>query len=122
MKHQYWNHFFLFYNIMTKEEQIQEIMECFDFERVRMVMELPIHPDYDDEGNVTTRNPWKVMISRGFVVPTTTELMIMAKKMLKEVADKDENWAIHSGPFLVRNRSNHLSLIFACESWECEYD
>lgn len=105
---------------MDKLQQIEEIMECFDFEAVRLVMLCPYKPEYDDDGNVISRHSWKMLLSGNrFDTPTVAELRDIAFKYLMRASHfpDEEYHYVASGPFKASNRYGTLELEFVYNNW-----
>ena len=89
---------------MTYEEQIEEIMDYFDFGRVAKTMEVL---------------NWRWASSDG--VPNEGELRRTARQLLRAVAKEGPDSHTGTGGFYARNdKWNCLSLDFVVSGWRCE--
>lgn len=99
---------------MTKEEQINNIMDCFDFDKVHKAM---------------VALDWKWGMHGGFHIPAQRELRKRAREILRETFDKLEeaedsrSFTIETGGFEARatsydNEDIKLELRFSVSTWE----
>lgn len=90
------------------QDQIDEIMEWFDFERVHKAM-------------VALDWRWNYWIKHGNShIPSLEEIKAFAQRQLKLVSKPTETEYnhIHSGGFRASNKDGVLSLEFIVDSWE----
>jgi hypothetical protein len=88
------------------EEQIEEIMDEFDFEQVHKVMKFLDWrwlEDVNSEGGV----------------PSISDLRKSSRKLLKEASGM-KNVKISTGGFLAENNGNYLTLRFVLSEWYVE--
>lgn len=113
----------------TLEEQVQEIMRCFDFEHVHMMMEWQYsRVEYDDDGNHIEYHQWKMYNpDDGFcMVPTVNELKKDAERLLNSVVrfakanPRSRFYMTATGPFKVTYRYGIIELECIFESWSCD--
>ena len=104
----------------TKEQLVQEVLENFDFDKVKKTMQFLDWKWIDLEG--------------GFQVPSTAKLVLAAKKYLELAYDglckadyKDTEYFVACGGFVARARRYHdafnapdilLTMNFNLASWE----
>ena len=105
-------------------EQIDEILECFDFVTVAHIMQFPLFPEYGDFGEIVDRHPWSMFLKGKFGVPTVSELMHFAEDLLLQVSKRSEEEAsyVHCGCFKATNWYGRLALEFVVKEWTCEED
>lgn len=92
----------------TLDEQIDEIMESFNFGEMRGVMEF-LGWKWPGVDEVT---------GAGLFLPTVEDLRILAERLLREVAGKREDNSLRTCGFAVTKRHGLLSLYFVAEYWE----
>lgn len=89
---------------MTHEEQIEEIMDYFDFNKVHRAMTALDWAWYDCGG-----------------VPTEAHLRKEARKLLREVSRKEPGYAIGTGGFYAKHTEwRKLKLEFHVANWEVD--
>lgn len=86
------------------DDQIDSIMDCFDFAGVHKAM---------DALN------WYWVTTNG-QVPEELELRIHARQMLKEATRTDKDWYCSCGGFTVEKKGELLRLLFVIDEWESE--
>lgn len=86
------------------DKSVEEIIEQFDFEKVRKAMVALNWCWYGDT------NP-----------PSIGELVLSAQKLLNEVLEEDL-CALSTGGFLAENRNGLLSLLFVLEEWDVDME
>ena len=112
-------------DLPSLNEQLNEIMENFDFNKVVTFMEWnKSYRVYDDYGNCIKEEQWKLSNKRGYVVPTESELRSLAKSLLEEVIklyksnDPDNQFIwVGTGPFKVVCRFGILELMCVIAYW-----
>lgn len=123
------NNTLVFNDTPPLEKQFQEIMECFDFRHVHMLMEWDkARVEYDDDGNHIEYHQWKMFNSEdGFcTVPTVDELKKDAERLLKEVirlAKANPRCKFHmigTGPFKAYYRYGIIELDCVFTDWSCD--
>lgn len=109
------------------EQQFQEIMECFDFSHVHMMMEWGYsRAEYDDDGNHLDYHQWKTYNGGSYAVPTVPELKKDAGRLLKEVIrlakanPRCKFLMVGTGPFKASYRYGIIELECVFESWSCD--
>lgn len=110
------------------QEQLEEIMQYFDFEHVLQMMHWGMaRVDYDDYGNHIDYHKWKMLLEDGrFDVPSLKDLRNDAEKLLKEVIDfakKNPKSKFHTtgtGPFRATYRYGIIELDCIFENWSCD--
>lgn len=90
------------------DEQIEEIMESFNFVLVHRVMELS-GMTWDGVDEVTGASAF---------MPTPYDLRLVADRMLREVAGREGNNSLRIGGFVVTKRHGHLNLYFITKQEE----
>lgn len=111
-------------DIPPLNDQLNEIMSNFDFNRVATFMSWEkSHRIYDDEGNCIREEPWKV-VGKTYAVPTEVELKNLAKSLLDQVIERYEPEKqfvyVGTGPFKVICRYGILELMCVIEYWSCD--
>lgn len=104
-------------------EQIDEIMRNFDFVTVAHMLQFPLFPSYNDDGEIISRHPWKMFLDGNrFEVPNLFDLMNMAEKLLTDVSkhSSEEAGYVHCGCFKAINWYGRLGLEFIVENYTCE--
>lgn len=106
------------------DKKIETIMECFDFDQVKTVMNFDkVCRDYDDEGNVISEKPWYIH-SKGYLIrPNINELKEIALYLFKSLKQHLEKYPrtdffqTSTGPFEVTYYKGMVKLNFVVESW-----
>ena len=92
----------------TLDDQIEEIMESFNFDQMRGVMEFLgwKWPGVDEVSGAET------------FLPTVEDLRMLAGRMLREVAGIARDNSLRTCGFVVKKRRGLLSLYFVAEQTE----
>lgn len=83
------------------QDKIDEIMDCFDFEKVARVMEFL---------------GWQWASING--VPDVTQIRKAARQLLREVSGNGKWARTSTGGFIATKENNELSLVFYVSQWE----
>ncbi len=89
---------------MSYEEQIDNIMDWFDFDKVHKAM-------------VALNWTWY-----NVGIPEKAELRQTARRLLRDVVEKDARMTGTGGFYATKNEYGELSLYFAVSKWDCEIE
>lgn len=97
--------------------QYHDIMKYFDFELVQEYMAWDkSRREYDDEGNLIKKRPWKMYFpDGGYRVPTVEDLKSLASSLLEDVINGYE--FVQTGPFKVYKSGDKLVLECIIQGW-----